>query len=113
MVASATPTRVMLLAPIATRVSAPTSVMVTLAAKLAAVMPRAETSNRSWPPAGLASKSMIRSWPKPAPNWNMSLPAPPVSVSLPPPPLSTSLPTPPRSTLARPLPVTTVAFPPK
>ncbi|MNE91055.1 hypothetical protein D3C80_1886240 [compost metagenome] len=84
--ASATPTRVMLLAPIATRVSAPTSVITTFAAKVAAVIPRLAMSIRSWPPAGLASKSRMRSWPKPAAKRKTSLPSPPVRESFPVPP---------------------------
>ncbi|MNR46637.1 hypothetical protein D3C85_1656340 [compost metagenome] len=95
--ASATPTRVMLSAPIATRVSAPTSVIATFAAKFAAVMPSPVNCIRSWPPAGLASKPRMRSWPKPAPNTKVSLPAAPLRVSLPLPPwrvFASPLPTP-------------------
>ncbi|MNR41695.1 hypothetical protein D3C85_1601160 [compost metagenome] len=45
--ASATPTRVMLLAPIVTWVSAPISVITTFAAKFAAVIPSPVTRIRS------------------------------------------------------------------
>ncbi|MCY1459501.1 hypothetical protein D9M71_769840 [compost metagenome] len=100
--------------PIATRVFAPTSVIVTFAAKVAAVMPSAATLIRSWPPAGLASKSRMPSWPKPAPKTKASLPAPPMRVSLPPAPVRVSLPAPPIKVLARPLPVPTkLPDPPK
>src|SRR6185437_8988630 len=109
--------------PMVTSVSFPRSAMMTSVAKLAAVMPSAPISRRSWPPVGFASKPVITSLPKPAANTIVSLPAPPtstsrpssplsestpalpISVSAPPPPLSTLLPVPPVITLLTALPV--------
>ena len=48
-----------------TSVSAPTSAMVTRAAKSALVIPNAEMSSRSWPPVGLASNPEYSVVPKP------------------------------------------------
>ena len=39
--------------------------MATWSAKFAAVTPKPDSSSRSWPPTGLASKLVIRSLPKP------------------------------------------------
>ncbi|MNE78268.1 hypothetical protein D3C80_1746550 [compost metagenome] len=75
-----------------TSVSAPTSAMVTLVAKVAAVMLNAEISSKSCPPTRLASKLMIRSAPDPAPNWKVSLPSLAIIVSSPAPPLTLSSP---------------------
>jgi hypothetical protein len=48
-----------------TTVSAPVSIIATRAAKLPALMLKAETSRKSWPPAAQASKSIMVSFPAP------------------------------------------------
>src|SRR5262245_35522717 len=90
-----TPTRWMVLAPMVTSMSGPRSLITTLVAKVAAVMPSALMSSRSWPPPGLASKPAMTSLPKPGANEKMSLPFPPSRESLPVPPSRESLPPPP------------------
>ena len=106
MFAGATLSRWIELAPIVTSVETPPPfVILTEAAKVAAVMPSALISIRSWLPTGPAVKSVMVSLANPARNLNTSLPAPPVSVSLPPPPFSVSFPAPPATVLANSLPV--------
>src|SRR3954462_11100858 len=109
-----TPTRRMLsigVVPVnVINVSAPDAVTVTLAAKVAEVMPRAERSNLSL----AVLKLLILSTPEPAANLKMfapappfivSSPAPPVIVSAPGPPLMVSVPAPPLMTSAPDVPV--------
>jgi hypothetical protein len=73
----------------------PSGVIATIAAKLVLVIPNAEMSNKSWPPAGLKSKPFMVSLPNPAAKMNVSCPSPPVIWSSPSPPVIRSLPVPP------------------